>query len=304
MCSAAEREAGVHYLGCDDRRKVSQLSSRLRQALPDTSNSLVLCHRYRAYKTFLVAGLPAAGIVALAHEYNFLKRWGRRLRLRLSHRETLFAGVAPGVVADLRKTTGEAHIWPNALDFDALNYMDRSAARQALSLPSNGRIIGVVGRIHYKKRPQVALHGFRAFLHRAGSGRLAFVGDGPLRSQLEEMSKDLPVSFVGFVPNAASLMRAFDALLLTSSSEPFGMVLLEAMGANTPVVAPRQPGPESVLGPVGHYFEDSDPEAIAIALQTACTSPNAGGQQRARQQFSVGAVAHRLARLRRGKQNQ
>ena len=25
MCSAAEREAGVRYLGCDDRRKISQL---------------------------------------------------------------------------------------------------------------------------------------------------------------------------------------------------------------------------------------------------------------------------------------
>lgn len=304
MCPATEREEGVRYLGCDDLSRVRALSNLLRQELPDTSNSLVLCHRYRAYRTFLAAGAPAAGVVALAHEYGFLKRTGRRLRLRLSGRGTLFAGVGPAVVADLRKTTGQALLWPNALDFDALSYLDRSAARQALSLPNSDRVIGVVGRLHYRKQPQAALHGFRAFLDGGGSGRLAFVGDGPLRPQLEEMGEDLPVSFPGFVSNAARLMRAFDALLLTSSDEPFGMVLLEAMAAGTPVVAPRQPGPESILGPIGHYFADASPQAIAAALQAACASPNPGGLKRAQREFSVAAVAQRLALLRNNLQRQ
>ena len=271
----------------------------MRQALPDTSNSLVVCHRYRAYKAFVATGLAAARLVAVAHEYGFFRRRRRRWAQRLSRRNAIFAGVSPGVAEELKQATGTALVWPNALDLDALDPLDSTAARQALSLPPDGLVFGAVGRLHYKKRPELALEAFRLFLERTGTSNahLAFIGDGPLRKRLERVSQGLPVTFTGFIPAAARLMPAFDALLMASSNEPFGMVLLEAMAAGVPVITPRQPGPLCILADLGHYFEGSQPQAIAATMQAALEAPPSEGRERAQREFSVAAVAERLEAL-------
>ena len=155
----APSHGDAHYLDCDDLKNTAALARRLRHALPDTGASLVVCHRYRAYKSFVATGLDAARLVAVAHEYGFLRRRRRRWARRLSRRDALFAGVSPGVAEELKEATGSALVWPNALDLDALDLFDRTAARQALALPREGLVIGVVGRLHYKKRPGVGLGG-------------------------------------------------------------------------------------------------------------------------------------------------
>ena len=299
--TAADSPGGgdTHHLDCDDLKNTAALARRLRQALPDTGDSLVVCHRYRAYKSFVATGLDAARLVAVAHEYGFFRRRRRRWARRLSRRNALFAGVSPGVADELEEAVGSALVWPNALDLDASAPLDRTAARQALALPREGVIIGVVGRLHYKKRPELALEAFRLFLERTGerNAHLAFVGDGALRQRLELSSRGLPVTFAGFTPTAARLMKAFDALLMASSNEPFGMVLLEAMAADVPVVTPRQPGPLCILADLGHYFDGSEPQAIAAAMQAALKAPPGEGRERAQREFSVAAVAERLEAL-------
>ncbi len=297
--STEEAVEVTRYLDCDDLKSTAALARRLRQALPETGDSLVLCHRYRAYKAFVATGLDAARLVALAHEYGFFRRRRRRWARRLSRRSALFAGVSPGVAEELGQATGNALVWPNALDLDALEPFDRTTARRALALPQEGLVLGVVGRLHYKKRPELALEAFRLFLERTGetNAHLAFVGDGALRERLELASRNLPVTFPGFTPAAARLMKAFDALLMASSNEPFGMVLLEAMAAGVPVITPRQPGPLCILADLGHYFEGSEPQAIAAAMQSALEAPPGEGRARAQREFSVDAVAERLEAL-------
>lgn len=289
----------ARYLDCEDLKNTAALARQLRQALPKTSDGLVLCHRYRAYKSFVATGLDSARLVAVAHEYGFFRRRRRRWARRLSRHDALFAGVSPGVAEELMQATGSALVWPNALDLDALDPLDRTAARQALALPPEGFVFGVVGRLHYKKRPELALEAFRIFLERTGrsDAHLAFVGDGALRERLELASRGLPVTFTSFIPAAARLMKAFDALLMASSNEPFGMVLLEAMAAGVPVVTPRQPGPLCILADLGHYFEGSEPQAIAGAMQAALEAPPGEGPERAQREFSVAAVAKRLEAL-------
>ena len=290
----------ARYLDCENLKDTAALARRLRQALPETGASLVVCHRYRAYKSFVATGLAAARLVAVAHEYGFFRRRRRRWARRLSRRDALFAGVSPGVAEELKQATGSALVWPNALDIDALDPLDRAAARQALALPPEGLVFGAVGRLHYKKRPELALEAFRLFLERTGNrnAHLAFIGDGPLRSRLEVASGGLPVTFTGFTPAAALYMPAFDALLMASSNEPFGMVLLEAMAASVPVITPRQPGPVCILADLGHYFEGSEPQAIAAAMQAALEAPPNQGRERAQREFSVTTVAQRLGALR------
>lgn len=295
----APAPAEGRYLNATGLRDTRNLRQALRQRLPDSGNSLVLCHRYRAYWLFARSGLPAARVVALAHEHGFFKRRGRRLGRRLFGKQVSFAGVLPTIVEELQRTAGSALHLPNAVDLETLAWADREAARRQLRLPNQGICIGMVGRLHYKKNPGLAVDAFRLFNGRYGPAHLGIVGDGPLRAPLQRQADELPVTFAGFVQEPKRLFKAFDAVLLTSGARAFPiMVALEAMAAGVPVVAPRLVDAVSVLGKVGCYFDEPDPESIVAALRVATASgAHQAGSERVRSEFCMAAVAQRLQHL-------
>src|SRR5207253_3333041 len=69
-------------------------------------------------------------------------------------------------------------------------------------------------------------------------------------------------------PDAPSLMRHLDVLVLPSHDEPFGTVLAEAMAVGTPVVATRVGGlPEVVQdGVTGRLVSPGAPDELATAV--------------------------------------
>ena len=81
----------------------------------------------------------------------------------------------------------------------------------------------------------------RAF-ERLGEGTLTFVGDGPLRAQLEGRAG---IAVTGRVPHDEVPARIAAARVVCGPSlvEPFGQALLEAMAAGRSVVATRVGGP-------------------------------------------------------------
>ncbi len=85
-----------------------------------------------------------------------------------------------------------------------------------------------------------------------------------VQNDLEDM-----VEFGGFRKDLQDLLRTFDCLVVASSAEPFGLVLLEAMRAGIPVVASAAGGvPEIVTHELnGLLFEAGDPVALAKALE-------------------------------------
>jgi len=88
---------------------------------------------------------------------------------------------------------------------------------------------------------------------RGADFRLAVVGEGPYKKQLCGLAETLgireDVAFVGAVPNekVKNYYRASDLFLFSSLSETQGIVLLEAMAAETPVLALRAPGVRDVV---------------------------------------------------------
>ena len=284
------------YLNAPDLGATRSLAGELRKLLADAGDSLVLCHRYRAYWVFARSGLTAGRAVALAHEHGFFKRRSRRAARLLFGRKVSFAGVSPTLAKELERTAGVALHLPNAVDPDRLEWSERTVARCRLGLPVDGICIGVVGRLHYKKNPELALDSFRRFVERYGPAHLGVVGEGALRQRLEERANGLPVTFTRFVREPGRLVRAFDAVLLTSGAQVFPiMVALEAMAAGVPVVAPRLPDALSVLGNQGCYFDNPDPDSISLALHEAVAAgPLPDGYGRVCGEFSVAAVARRL----------
>ena len=65
---------------------------------------------------------------------------------------------------------------------------------------------------------------------------------------------------------ARRYFSAFDAFALTSDHEPFGMVLLEAMAAELPIICSDCGGGPEVLGDTGELFPFGDADGLAEGL--------------------------------------
>jgi glycosyltransferase involved in cell wall biosynthesis len=309
------------YLDAPDLRRTAALGGSLLRAWQSEAGdapggvppTLALCHRYRAYRILLASGLPVEKIVTVAHEFGFFARRRRRLTVRarrlVGRRDLVFAGVSDAVQRELLAVDPQAVLLPNGIDLaraDNLRF-DRAEARALLSLADDTFCVGVVGRLHPKKSPALALEGFRLAAQKMPGAHLVFIGSGELAASLQRAARDLPVTFAGFVPEAARYFSGLDLLLLpSSSSEAFGMVALEAMAAELPVLSSPAPGPSYVLGSLGDYFQPATPPVLAQALETAYgrwRTPDHGGvattaaRERASALFSLDAAANRLQRL-------
>jgi glycosyltransferase involved in cell wall biosynthesis len=123
-----------------------------------------------------------------------------------------------------------------------------------------------------------------------GRGSLTFVGDGPLRPQLEGRPG---VRLVGRVPHAAvpSWVAACDVLCQPSLAEPFGLAALEAMALERTVVATTAGGPPEFVTPAaGILVDPQDSAALAAALDAAARRPTPNPAARA------AAAEHDVAR--------
>ena len=287
--------AFASYLNVQDLARNKPLAAALK-AHVGPQWDLVLCHRYRAYKAAIKAGLGRNRCLVLAHEYGLLNGWRRRAERRLLARDWRFAGVAPAVAAELGDG---ALVLTNVLDVEAARQTLRSKeeALRALGLVPGPLTVAVVGRLHYKKRPGLALDAFRLFARERAGARLVFLGEGDERAALAAAAGD-GVHLLGSVPGAARLFNAFDMLLHTASAEPFGMVALEAMLAGVPVVCGRGHGPEYILGELCCYSADDSSRGFAAAMARAVcvdrAALRAAGVSRVRQYFSIDVLARKL----------
>jgi len=108
---------------------------------------------------------------------------------------------------------------------------------------------------------------------RLGRGSLTYVGDGPLRSQLEGRDR---VRVVGRVAHDAGpgWLSAADVVCGVALVEPFGQALLEALACGKPVVATRIGGPPEFVPPDGGVLVDPlDVGELARALEAAAQLP-------------------------------
>jgi glycosyltransferase involved in cell wall biosynthesis len=116
---------------------------------------------------------------------------------------------------------------------------------------------------------------------RLGEGSLTFVGDGPLRAQLEGREG---VRIVGRVPHdeVPNWIASADVVCQPSLLEPFGQSVLEAMAGARTVVATRIGGPPEFVPPgAGVLVDPTDLQALENALRTAAALPRPNEAARA-----------------------
>jgi glycosyltransferase involved in cell wall biosynthesis len=139
---------------------------------------------------------------------------------------------------------------------------------------------------------------------RLGEGTLTFVGDGPLRPQLEGRAG---IELIGRIPydRVPAEIAAAHVVVQPSLIEPFGQALLEAMAVGRSVVATRIGGPPEFVPPeAGVLVDPADEDALLEALRTAAAFPCPNPAARAaaeehdvrRQVEKVEAILERAAR--------
>lgn len=160
-------------------------------------------------------------------------------------------------------------LWRRGVDTGLFHPSRASVAMRARLTEGhpNDKLLLYVGRLSAEKEVERC----RDVLAAVPGLRLALVGDGPHRQKLEQCFSGTSTHFAGFLQGEelASAFASADAFLLPSRTETLGLVLLEAMAAGCPVVAPRAGGIADIVqdGVTGHLY---DPGHDCGAAEAVC----------------------------------
>ncbi len=121
--------------------------------------------------------------------------------------------------------------------------------RKSLGLNDDHFIIGCLGRMVYKKGFNILIEAFKEIAEEFPRARLVLGGEGPIREELLALARNLGVNSKLVLPgritwnDVPEFLACLDLFVLPSIQDSSGnadglpTVLLEAMGAGTPVVA-------------------------------------------------------------------
>jgi glycosyltransferase involved in cell wall biosynthesis len=178
---------------------------------------------------------------------------------------------------------GKMDIVPNGVDLAGLHVSpdeDLTEFRARYAAPHEP-IVFTVSRLVYEKGVHDIIKATPGILATCAAARIVIAGTGPEEESLKHLAKDLDVadrvSFVGRISNEDRdrLFKVADCAVFASLYEPFGIVALEAMALECPVVVSEVGGFAEVVA-----HEDSgitvypyDPESVAWGVVHALTHP-------------------------------
>ncbi|MCH9652925.1 MAG: glycosyltransferase [Planctomycetes bacterium] len=167
---------------------------------------------------------------------------------------------------------------PNGVDYDLFD----SAEAMDLSLwgiPADAKVVLFVGRLDPQKAPGNLLTAFDQFAEQNTEFHLLFVGDGPLRVELEQDVSQLAcakrIHFAGWQSQIPQLMKASSCLVLPSLWEGMPNVVLEAMAAGLPVISTAVDGVSELIqdGEQGTLVASGSSKEILEALLDLSSRP-------------------------------
>jgi glycosyltransferase involved in cell wall biosynthesis len=195
-----------------------------------------------------------------------------------------------------------------SVDFKALDHRD--PAPPELRESRWPRLLCIARLVPQKNLPAL-VKAWSRWVALEGDGCLFIAGEGPERRTLEGLASHLSpdrLRFLGAVPRHAmgGLLSGIDGLVLPSTHEPWGIVVVEALGLGVPVLATTRVGAAASLAP-DHPSAVTlcapDEMSLSLALegfmQRLANREDLGGatQIAIRDQYGMDEVAGRLHRL-------
>ncbi len=334
-CTAGEAECAVDA-ACD-RKRLACLGRGIR-LIADVRSGLAVASEVAAYgpdilhshtaKAGLLARLVArrnreVRSVHTFHGFNFtghlwpgagrLSRWMERLLGARTDALIVQSESQRSVLESVLHPRDHArcHVIPPAVqqEFLSTDSLGRAAARQALHLGEEDRVLLFAGRLAAVKRPLLLLE-ILSLLRGDARLRLVVAGDGPLRAHfiraVHSHGLTERVRLIGSRADLWNVMDAADALLLVSRSEGTPLVLLEAQARGLPVLATDVGAVREMLDSGGRLVTaNATADAMARAVARLLEERKAGdplaiaARTRVATLFSEGALVGRIERLYR-----
>jgi glycosyltransferase involved in cell wall biosynthesis len=169
---------------------------------------------------------------------------------------------------------------------------------------------GTVARLVDVKDQATLIRAFHIVQKTNPHAELHLLGDGPLRTKLETLSKHLEVDqsviFHGASDHVAEFLSELDVFVLSSLSEGLPIAILEAMSAGLPIVSTRVGGicEVAIEHTVAAYCEAGDPESLAHTMLSVVDSERIklmgrAGQAIAKESFSIETMSRNYEALYR-----
>ncbi|MEJ7645283.1 MAG: glycosyltransferase [Chryseolinea sp.] len=187
-------------------------------------------------------------------------------------------GISPSVTNYLKSNgvpTRKIRLINNGVAVPSLiEEKDTGLLREQLGLKSEDFVIGSVGRLrNFHKRFSDLIEAV-AMLKNEIPLKLLIIGDGPDKQLLQNLAAERGVSdkviFAGFQFNTAPFYACMNVFALASHMEGFGLVVVEAMLSNLPVIATQVGGIPDVVVPnkTGFLVDSHCPQCFADKFKT------------------------------------
>ena len=270
----------------------AQALLRVRSLITTLRPAIIHTHMAKAGTVGRLAALSTTNRPITIHTFHghvlegyfsdLTSRTFREAERLVAHRTDMLLAVSPQVRDELLSLgigrEDRFRVLPLGLDLDRFAIKSRPAGtdlRDELGIAPGTPLVGIVGRLVAIKDHATAFQAISAL----DGVHLAVIGDGELKSELEELAIELGIAdrvhFTGWHPDVAQAISWLDVVLLTSRNEGTPVSLIEAAAAGRAVVATDVGGVRHVVehGVTGIIVKPGDPRASAAAISSLLADP-------------------------------
>ena len=209
-------------------------------------------------------------VYAQFYGLGFLDGMGRRW-VRALHNRARINFCTSRATQGYLKSQGikDVRFWPQGVDAKRFN-PDRFSKKLRMRLTDGNpgeRLLIYVGRLGHEKNIAQLKRALRA----VPGTRLAVVGDGPARGDLEREFRGTPTVFAGMLQgrDLAEAYASADAFVFPSTTETLGLAMIEALASGLPVIAARGGAAHEVVteGESGFLYDPGSDESFVLAIR-------------------------------------
>jgi glycosyltransferase involved in cell wall biosynthesis len=232
-------------------------------------------------------------VIHTVHGFAFtapLPKWQRQLYITLEKMAGRWCDALIFISKPLMAEAGKLGIGdpktyayiPSGIDTKAFqngnNNGNRELKRRMLGLTDHVPIIGTVSRLVKDKGLELILEAAAQLKAKGLKFHMVWVGDGPMRAELESMAQSLGVadrlSITGMCTDVPAWLSCFDIFVLPTMWEGMGRVFLEAQAAGIPVIGTKVGGVPDVVrdGETGILIQPNDVKTLAETIELLITN--------------------------------
>jgi len=292
-----------------NRNAVKQLL-RLRTLMKSTQVDILHAHDFYA-GLIGAAAARLAGVRVIACQRHLklsdrgVHRWGQRIIHLLAHRILVNSeAIRDYIISKDSVPAGKIVVIKNGISSLTSNIESATASsvvpdtlsrREAhdalcleLGLDRKAKLVGTIARLQPVKGHRFFIEAAARVLKREPAAHFILVGEGPLRSEIENHIAQLGIQdhvhLLGDRSDASRLTASFDLMVLASLHEGLPNAVLEAMAAGVPIVATAAGGTKELIvdGETGYLVLPANANALAERITFALANEETSGRIAAR----------------------